>query len=190
MDAQVSTRSNMSKVLAIGLICIRPSQIWHQIEIDVPRTRPGVPLWACEVTQRVSRGQVIYSFRLVLMLLSVTVSGEDLIRLGDSSSCFRLRAGYQRFGNAFLRGISECIRRYVRRILIAGSSLRFIDSRLRSRVVRHDATARQHPSSYRSRLILVSIEVVGWHSGQLHLGSAWNPSPGSTNGGACEADRL
>jgi hypothetical protein len=29
-------------------------QIWHQIEIDVPRTRPGVPLWMHGCTQRVS----------------------------------------------------------------------------------------------------------------------------------------
>jgi hypothetical protein len=28
-------------------------QIWHQIEIDVPRTRPGVPLWMHGATQRV-----------------------------------------------------------------------------------------------------------------------------------------
>jgi hypothetical protein len=28
-------------------------QIWHQIEIDVPRTRPGVPLWMYAPTQRV-----------------------------------------------------------------------------------------------------------------------------------------
>lgn len=27
-------------------------QIWHQIEIDVPRTRPGTLLWSCAVTQR------------------------------------------------------------------------------------------------------------------------------------------
>lgn len=27
--------------------------IWHQIEIDVPRTRPGVPLWMHASTQRV-----------------------------------------------------------------------------------------------------------------------------------------
>lgn len=27
-------------------------QIWHQIEIDVPRTRPGVPLWACVTAQK------------------------------------------------------------------------------------------------------------------------------------------
>lgn len=26
--------------------------IWHQIEIDVPRTRPGVPLWACGTAQK------------------------------------------------------------------------------------------------------------------------------------------
>lgn len=29
-------------------------QIWHQIEIDVPRTRPGVRLWMEGGTQRVS----------------------------------------------------------------------------------------------------------------------------------------
>lgn len=29
-------------------------QIWHQIEIDVPRTRPGVRLWMQASTQRVS----------------------------------------------------------------------------------------------------------------------------------------
>jgi len=28
--------------------------IWHQISIDVPRTRPGVKLWMMEGTQRVS----------------------------------------------------------------------------------------------------------------------------------------
>ncbi|EIW73335.1 hypothetical protein TREMEDRAFT_70952 [Tremella mesenterica DSM 1558] len=27
-------------------------QIWHQIEIDVPRTRPNVPLWSCTTAQR------------------------------------------------------------------------------------------------------------------------------------------
>jgi hypothetical protein len=27
-------------------------QMWHQIEIDVPRTRPGAPLWSCTATQR------------------------------------------------------------------------------------------------------------------------------------------
>ena len=30
-------------------------QIWHQIEIDVPRTRPGVKLWMYGATQRVTR---------------------------------------------------------------------------------------------------------------------------------------
>ncbi|OWZ64085.1 hypothetical protein AYX14_02800 [Cryptococcus neoformans] len=34
-------------------------QIWHQIEIDVPRTRPGVPLWSCEKTQR-SLERILY----------------------------------------------------------------------------------------------------------------------------------
>lgn len=30
-------------------------QIWHQIEIDVPRTRPGVTLWMQAGTQRVRK---------------------------------------------------------------------------------------------------------------------------------------
>ncbi|WVQ76188.1 hypothetical protein IAR50_005850 [Cryptococcus sp. DSM 104548] len=34
-------------------------QIWHQIEIDVPRTRPGVVLWSCETTQR-SLEKILY----------------------------------------------------------------------------------------------------------------------------------
>lgn len=32
-------------------------QIWHQIEIDVPRTRPGVKLWMYGDTQRVSSSE-------------------------------------------------------------------------------------------------------------------------------------
>lgn len=34
-------------------------QIWHQIEIDVPRTRPGVKLWMQEATQR-SLERILY----------------------------------------------------------------------------------------------------------------------------------
>ncbi|KAI0062881.1 RabGAP/TBC [Artomyces pyxidatus] len=34
-------------------------QIWHQIEIDVPRTRPGVPLWMHGSTQR-SLERILY----------------------------------------------------------------------------------------------------------------------------------
>ncbi|POY74471.1 hypothetical protein BMF94_2470 [Rhodotorula taiwanensis] len=33
--------------------------LWHQISIDVPRTRPGVPLWQAEATQR-SLERVLY----------------------------------------------------------------------------------------------------------------------------------
>ena len=36
-------------------------QIWHQIEIDVPRTRQGVRLWMHATTQRVS-GNIAFSF--------------------------------------------------------------------------------------------------------------------------------
>ncbi|GAA6016437.1 hypothetical protein JCM10207_003861 [Rhodosporidiobolus poonsookiae] len=35
------------------------ARIWHQISIDVPRTRPGVLLWAAEATQR-SLERVLY----------------------------------------------------------------------------------------------------------------------------------
>ncbi|KAI6040309.1 rab-GTPase-TBC domain-containing protein [Pisolithus marmoratus] len=34
-------------------------QVWHQIEIDVPRTRPGVQLWMQETTQR-SLERILY----------------------------------------------------------------------------------------------------------------------------------
>ena len=34
-------------------------QIWHQIEIDVPRTRPGVHLWQQAATQRVSSPSIL-----------------------------------------------------------------------------------------------------------------------------------
>jgi hypothetical protein len=33
--------------------------MWHQIEIDVPRTRPGVPLWSCLTAQR-SLERILY----------------------------------------------------------------------------------------------------------------------------------
>jgi hypothetical protein len=33
--------------------------MWHQIEIDVPRTRPGVPLWATVTAQR-SLERILY----------------------------------------------------------------------------------------------------------------------------------
>lgn len=35
------------------------NRLWHQISIDVPRTRPGVPLWQAEATQR-SLERVLY----------------------------------------------------------------------------------------------------------------------------------
>ncbi|WWC58139.1 uncharacterized protein I303_100674 [Kwoniella dejecticola CBS 10117] len=40
-------------------LSVLDQQIWHQIEIDVPRTRPGVPLWACITTQR-SLERILY----------------------------------------------------------------------------------------------------------------------------------
>nr|ODN87621.1 tbc1 domain family protein [Cryptococcus depauperatus CBS 7841] len=42
-----------------GLSSLNQQQIWHQIEIDVPRTRPGVLLWSCPETQR-SLERILY----------------------------------------------------------------------------------------------------------------------------------
>lgn len=44
-------------------------QIWHQIEIDVPRTRPGVRLWMMEGTQRAS--PLIYTNHNTKLTLSL-----------------------------------------------------------------------------------------------------------------------
>lgn len=46
-------------------------QIWHQIEIDVPRTRPGVQLWMHEATQRVRIFIICLKFIFILAVLRV-----------------------------------------------------------------------------------------------------------------------
>ncbi len=46
-------------------------QIWHQIEIDVPRTRPGVRLWMARGTQRVGRAHEI---RFLIFMAFITTS--------------------------------------------------------------------------------------------------------------------
>ena len=46
-------------------------QVWHQIEIDVPRTRPGVQLWMQAATQRVSRQSAHWHIRISYMLQSL-----------------------------------------------------------------------------------------------------------------------
>jgi hypothetical protein len=43
-------------------------QIWHQIEIDVPRTRPGVPLWMHATTQRVGGLQSTFPMLMAFMV--------------------------------------------------------------------------------------------------------------------------
>jgi len=48
-------------------------QIWHQIEIDVPRTRPGVQLWMQAATQRVC-------LRLLTVQGKVFTSAPSIIR--------------------------------------------------------------------------------------------------------------
>lgn len=45
-------------------------QIWHQIEIDVPRTRPGVKLWMHASTQRVRSHTSCVLYMLFVVSLS------------------------------------------------------------------------------------------------------------------------
>ena len=63
-------------------------QIWHQIEIDVPRTRPGVELWMHEATQRVRSN----SCRNSTCFDYPTEYRKDIIRLGDPASRERIRS--------------------------------------------------------------------------------------------------
>ena len=61
-------------------------QIWHQIEIDVPRTRPGVKLWMYGATQKVTH--YIPSGRgYQLLIVIVSEYRTDSLRLGDTASC-------------------------------------------------------------------------------------------------------
>ena len=73
------------------------AQIWHQIEIDVPRTRPGVPLWACEVTQRVGRQRTMCDDRLVILIAVQCrlVLGTDPVCVGDPASSIGVCPGNQ-----------------------------------------------------------------------------------------------
>ena len=67
-------------------------QIWHQIEIDVPRTRPGVLLWNYEATQRVSFCLTRSSLRALHALVEHRT---HLVRVGYSTSCQRICPGDQ-----------------------------------------------------------------------------------------------
>lgn len=58
-------------------------QIWHQIEIDVPRTRPGVRLWMHEATQRVRCALTFFG----LFLSEMAELRAHSLCLGHSSSC-------------------------------------------------------------------------------------------------------
>jgi len=58
-------------------------QIWHQIEIDVPRTRPGVRLWMHEATQRVCYALIFFG----LFLSEMAELRAHSLCLGHSSSC-------------------------------------------------------------------------------------------------------
>ena len=89
-------------------------QIWHQIEIDVPRTRPGVQLWMQAATQRV----IIFVCLLRMTKFSSwplprTESREDIVCLGHSTPRQRIRARYQRPCNSFLPSILILLHRSV-----------------------------------------------------------------------------
>lgn len=89
-------------------------QIWHQIEIDVPRTRPGVRLWMQASTQRV-RGisYLPYSF---LTLLQVE-SRADTLCLGHTPPSERIRSRDKRSCDSFLSSFSFGIHWQVYRCL-------------------------------------------------------------------------
>lgn len=80
------------------------AQIWHQIEIDVPRTRPGVPLWACEATQRVS-GCFLLTGSSRLRRDDTSVARADTLRSGYAESSLWLCTRHQRPGYSIFRGI-------------------------------------------------------------------------------------
>lgn len=67
-------------------------QIWHQIEIDVPRTRPGVRLWMHAATQRVSVMCLICKISLLTRTLELR---EGSVCVGHPPSCQWIRAGNQ-----------------------------------------------------------------------------------------------
>ena len=89
-------------------------QIWHQIEIDVPRTRPGVRLWMQASTQRV-RGLHMF---VILFLTSLQVeSRADTLRMGYTPSGERVCTRDKRPCNPLLSSFSFSIYRQVHRCL-------------------------------------------------------------------------
>lgn len=84
-------------------------QIWHQIEIDVPRTRPGVKLWMHGSTQRVSLDYD--ESRNVVNRLPFTEFRTNIICMGNPTSCKWLCPGHQRPRNTFLPSLPLCIHR-------------------------------------------------------------------------------
>lgn len=54
-----STGASRSTLRSVVWCSSLTPQIWHQIEIDVPRTRPGAPLWSCLTAQR-SLERILY----------------------------------------------------------------------------------------------------------------------------------
>ena len=82
-------------------------QIWHQIEIDVPRTRPGVPLWMHSSTQRV-RSRHPTSVNLELSSL-FAVFRTYTVRLGDTASRQWVCSRDQRPCHAILSSVPLCL---------------------------------------------------------------------------------
>ena len=67
-------------------------QIWHQIEIDVPRTRPGVKLWMHGSTQRVR--WFIREYTVVKVDILFLESRTNTLRVGYSTPGQWIRSGY------------------------------------------------------------------------------------------------
>ena len=68
-------------------------QIWHQIEIDVPRTRPGVKLWMHGSTQRVR--WFMGEYTVVKVDILFLESRTNTLRVGYSTPGQWIRSGHQ-----------------------------------------------------------------------------------------------
>lgn len=89
-------------------------QMWHQITIDIPRTRPNVPLWAMKPAQRVSLNYCARPFRSGLTIWYTFAGARtDPLRLGDEASGFWLCAGYQRPCHSLLPSLPLGLHQYV-----------------------------------------------------------------------------
>ena len=68
-------------------------KIWHQIEKDVPRTRPGVKLWMHGAAQRV-RGDAFGTQLLIILKTGCAEPGTYSLHMGHTASSKWVCAGH------------------------------------------------------------------------------------------------